>query len=388
MCRRADSVPFLVLQAKKSSDVHLFRYMVVKTFLISGTPLNRLKWFRPLMEQLAGDKNLTDCSHMATYIPHVEKHEVEILKNEIGGKFLGISFDGTSRVGEAINLVGRFCNSDFNLQYRLLQFKTAQHHLNGAQFASLITRVLCTDLGVQPEMLVCMSRDSVLVNGAACRILSTSPFHAAENQLCISHTLNNVGSRMKFDVLTEFMTPWLELVGGRNPHRGAQVLWREAVAPQAVPGYSKTRWHSVGEIQIVLAENFEKLLPFVAQLNARGWGDATRKKLTELLADRSKREVLRLQLAAVRDMQVLDTPLYASACVAMLPCVLIFPYACLLRRCLSRLLTSLKGMDWSCSSCTTALRPSDILDRCAATAVQSSPMLMLCSDTASPSARA
>lgn len=260
-------------QAKKSSEVHLFRYKVARTFLISGTPMNRLKYFRPLLEQLVGDKSLTDVSHMKTYIPHIEKTEMEFLKSEIGGHFLGIAFDGTSRVGEAINVVGRFCISEFVLQYRLLRFQTAQAHLNAAQFSSLITRVLCTDLGMEPEMLVCISRDSVLVNGAACRMLCTSPFHAAENQLCISHTLNNVGSRIKFGVLSEFMTPWLELVGGRNPHRGAQALWRAAVAPQVVPGYSKVRWHSLAEIQIMLAENFDKIAPFVAQLEERGETD-------------------------------------------------------------------------------------------------------------------
>lgn len=292
------------MQAKKATDVHLFRYKVLRTFLISGTPLNRLKYFRPLFEQLVGDKTLTDVSHMTAYIPHIEKHEFDLLKHEIDGVFLGISFDGTSRLGEAINLVGRFCSRDFNLQNRLLQFKTTQNHLNGAQFASLVTRVLCSDLGFQPEMVVCISRDSVLVNGAACRLLTTSPFYAAENQMCISHTLNNVGSRIKFDVLSEFMTPWLELVGGRNPHRGAQAMWKAAVAPQVVPGYSKVRWHSLAEIQIVLAENFDQLDPFVAQLNARGWGDATRKKLTELLADRTSCATLKRQLAAMRDMQV------------------------------------------------------------------------------------
>lgn len=291
-------------QAKKSAEVHLFRYKTVKTFLISGTPLKRLKYFRPLLEQLVGDKSLTDRSHMTTYIPQIEKQEMALLKNEIDGAFLGISFDGTSRLGEAINLVGRFCSHDFNLQYRLLRFQTAQAHLNAAQFASLITRILCTDLGIAPELLICISRDSVLVNGAACRMLTTSPFHAAETQLCISHTLNNVGSRITFDVLSEFMTPWLELVGGRNPHRGAQALWRAAVAPQAVPGYSKVRWHSLAEIQVVLAENFDKLRPFVAQLDERGIGDATRKKLQDVLDDRTKCSSLQLQLAAIRDMQV------------------------------------------------------------------------------------
>lgn len=103
------------------------------------------------------------------------------------------------------------------------------------------------------------------------------------------------------------MTSWLELVGGRNPHRGAQALWRATVAPQPVPGYSKVRWHSLAEIQIVIAENFDKLDRFMAQLDERCYGEATRQKLRAIL---EKRKCLKLQLAAVRDLQSLIRTTY------------------------------------------------------------------------------
>lgn len=91
-------------------------------------------------------------------------------------------------------------------------------------------------------------------------------------------------------------------------------MWRAAIAPKRVPGYSKTRLHSVAEIQIMLAENFNQLQPFVAHLEARGIGDATRKKLQEVLVDRTKCASLKLELAAMRDMQViLCLPLDVSA---------------------------------------------------------------------------
>lgn len=282
---------------------------MVETLLLSGTPLNRLPFFRPLLEHFA-DKTLTDSSHMASYIPRIEERELQTLKKEIRGEFLGISFDGTTRLGEAINIVGRFCLPEFELRTRLLRFQTAQGHLNAKQLASLITRVMCTDLSVPPENVVCISRDSVLVNGAACRILIDSPFGAAENQLCISHTLNNVGSRIKFALLSEFMTAWLELVGGRSPHRGAQALWRTAVAPQRVPGYSKVRWHSLAEIEVVIAENFDKLDEFMARLDTLVIGDATRQKLHDVLDTPDKRERLKRELAAIRDIQTLIRTTY------------------------------------------------------------------------------
>lgn len=60
----------------------------------------------------------------------------------------------------------------------------------------------CTELGVLPEKLVRMSRDRVLVNGAANRPLQQCVLFCAERQLRIAHTLNNVGCRFDFQVLS------------------------------------------------------------------------------------------------------------------------------------------------------------------------------------------
>lgn len=271
---------------------------------MSGTPFHRLEFFRPLLESV-GDFSLTDESHLKTYIPLIETQEVETLKRELKGEFIGISFDGTSRLGEALNITGRFCDSSFQLHSRLLRFVTAKVHLKAPQLASLITTALCAELSVPPTHVVCISRDSASVNGAACTLLTGSTFAYSENVLCISHTLNNVGSRIHFDVLSSFMTPWLELVGGRNPHRGAQSLWRQTVAPRSVPGYSQVRWHSLAEIQFVLAEEFDKLASFLTNLDTLGYGEATRAKLHTILDDPHTCRTLKLQLAAMRDIRAL-----------------------------------------------------------------------------------
>lgn len=265
--------------------------------------------FRPLFEWFGA--SVTDHSHLAsTYIPKIEQREFTLLKQELADAFIGISFDGTSRLGEAINIVGRFCSEKFDIHTRLLRFITSKLHLKGAQFCALILRVMCTELGLQPENVVSMSRDSVLVNGAACKLLKESIFHCADVQLCISHTLNNVGSRIDFELLSRFMTPWLELVGGRNPHRGARALWRAAVSPEQVPGYSAVRWHAAAEIQFVMARNFEKLDGFLQSLDEHGYGDATRKRLHEIFDPACSRLTLKLQLAAVLDMEVLVKTTY------------------------------------------------------------------------------
>lgn len=232
---------------------------IVQAFLISGTPLNCLEYFASLLERAY--LLLASTTHLAaTYIPRVEEMEFKRLKEEVADKFIGIAFDGTSRLGEAVNITARYCSSDVRLQTRLVRFLTAHVHLNNAAvFASIITRALRTELSVCPEQVACFSRDSVLVNGAACQLLMQIPFTCAENQLCITHTHNNVGSRINFDVLREVMTPWLKLVGGSNPHQGANKGLVAGCCSSAGPriGYSSTWWYSLAEIQFFIAENFQ-----------------------------------------------------------------------------------------------------------------------------------
>lgn len=83
--------------------MHVFRFRVVQTFLLAGVPLARLSTFRPLIEQ--SGFALCDESHLAaTYIPRIEEREFSQLRVELSDQFIGISFDGTSRLGEAVNV--------------------------------------------------------------------------------------------------------------------------------------------------------------------------------------------------------------------------------------------------------------------------------------------
>lgn len=281
----------------------------MQSFLLSGTPLFRLPYFKPVLEK--DGFTLPSASNLAaTYIPRIEQRELQRVQEEIAGEYVGVAFDGTSRLGEALSITGRVCTEDFVVKLRLLRLITSKLHVNASQLASLISTVLCTELRLPSHMVVCFSRDSVLVNASACRLLTQSPFTAAENLMCIAHTLNNVGSRIHFDVVHEFMTPWLELVGGRSPHRGAQALWRATVRPTQVPGFSNVRWHSKAEIEFVLAEHFDRLHPFLARLDELGYGDATRQKMNDILNDGAKSKRLGLQLAAMLDMKILVSTTY------------------------------------------------------------------------------
>lgn len=150
-----------------------------------------------------------------------------------------------------------------------------------------------------------ITRDSASVNGNACRRMGGNPFTNSLQLMCASHTLNNAGDHAHLPTLKEWMTQWLELVGGRDPHRGAQSLWKASVAPAVVPGYSKTRWYSKAEISFTIAENFHVLDDFMNELDELEYGDATRKKMRAMLDDSSVRDQLQLELAGLLDVRCL-----------------------------------------------------------------------------------
>lgn len=269
---------------------------------MSGTPLERLPYFKHLIERGAGA--LTDNSHLAaTYIPKIEAEQVSLVSEELRSESFSIQFDGTTRLGEAIVCVARFCNSAFQLRTRLIMLKTTLKHVKGRQLASIITELICTTLRLSATHMVSIARDSASVNGKACRRLCQNPFTSSLQLLCICHTLNNAGARVNLPTLNEWMTPWLELVGGRDPHKGAQSLWKEMVAPRTVPGFSKTRWYSKAEIQFVLAEHFDKLSEFLDELDDLEYGDATRKKLRSMFDSPQQQRKLQLELAAMLDLK-------------------------------------------------------------------------------------
>lgn len=60
--------------------------------------------------------------------------------------------------------------------------------------------------------------------------------------------------------------------------------------------------HTKAEIEFVLAQHFEKLPGFLRELDQRGYGEATRRKLADIIKDsKEKSGLLKLQLAAMLD---------------------------------------------------------------------------------------
>ena len=78
----------------------------MNAFLKSGTPLNRVEYFRGIFEE-AGFA-LTSQSNMRQPILFILEEEYKFVAKEEMGKDLSIIFDGTKRDGEALVVLVRF----------------------------------------------------------------------------------------------------------------------------------------------------------------------------------------------------------------------------------------------------------------------------------------
>ena len=82
-----------------SMKCRIFRIKVLTTFLKAGVPLNRLDVFRPLLEE--SGIRLTNRT-MTQLIPVIQEEGKKRKKGEITGQELSLTFDGTTRSGEAL----------------------------------------------------------------------------------------------------------------------------------------------------------------------------------------------------------------------------------------------------------------------------------------------
>lgn len=84
----------------------IYRIKVVSSFLKAGVPLAKIDSFRDVFEdhgyRLACRRTMSD------HIPFIRLHEISLIKDEMAERNIGILFDGTTRLGEALAIVVRF----------------------------------------------------------------------------------------------------------------------------------------------------------------------------------------------------------------------------------------------------------------------------------------
>ena len=273
------------------TDTHVYRWRVMESMMYAGIPPAKIDMLRHLLEREGHP--LTGANHLKmTFIPLIEERETKNIVKELMGQHFALIFDGTTRLGEAINMVTRSITNNFEILMRLVAFKTTKVHTTGEQLCRLILKTLQRDLGIDLDYCVAYARDSCSTNGTAVAGLLPHSVNAV-SMLCFPHTLHNTGKHLNLPVLDEFMTPWLQLVAQPG---AARLRWK-AILGVPVVSFSKVRWWSRWEIMNQIGMNFGSVPDFLAGLDADDIGDATTRKMLEVLTN--QRAELELELAAV-----------------------------------------------------------------------------------------
>lgn len=303
--------------AKHHTQLHLSlypdscsRYEVVQYFMNAGLAFSAIDKLRPILTK--PETPITNSCHMAReYVPLVHQAEMRKIKDEIQGQFLGVIFDGTSRMGEVVAIVARWCDESFVLHQRAVSAPTLKTHANGETLARLINTVMVKQYDVGDELtestdtrahIVGFTRDSAAVNGAAVRVLNVL-HDLSVDVLCVSHTLDNVGEHIAFSNVTTFMAAWLQVA--QSPR--ARDIWRYH-ATESMKTYSNTRWWSKCEVQNDIFARFSCLEPFVKDLQDTHTCVASIPILRSFINDENK-FWLQLCLAACKD---ISTPLISA----------------------------------------------------------------------------
>ena len=289
-------------QATVSTATQLYRWRVVEACLYAGIPMEKIDHLRELLER--GGTALTDSHNLKALVPKIETFELERLRKELVGQRVCVIYDGTTRLGECIAVLLRWCPPGFKtIEQRLVALRTTKTHMDGDELGALINTILGTTCRVQTINVVCGARDSCATNGKAMRNLEPMYINM-EGILCISHTLSHCGEHVELPTLHEFMTPWLGLV---QNHPSARSIWK-ALLGGAMKGYSPIRWCSREEVSNELSKNFGMLPKFIDTLLADEIGDKLPKKMKAILDAHS--ETLKLELACNLDLEPIISTCY------------------------------------------------------------------------------
>lgn len=273
------------------TNQRVHRFHVTELFLKAGIPLSKVDTLRPVLEN---KYRITSPSHLRELIPAILEEEQLQIVAEIKGRQISLIFDGTTRLGEAIGIVARFVDKEWNIQQRLIRLHTVAKPVNAPQLAQVINQCIATKLQHPAELIIAFMRDGASVNSAAVRALSVF-YPNSLDVVCFSHTINNVGHRFVFPLLQEFTRLWISLFAHSAR---VKLAWKERTGT-SMRSHSETRWWSKWELLSQVSLYFGDVAPFLQQLP--DVSASTTQQLLAIIQHPERSRQLRLELAAVVD---------------------------------------------------------------------------------------
>ena len=274
-------------------DMRLYRYELVGALLKVGIPLLKVDILRPFLEKYG--HRLTSRNHLAEFIPMIRQREIDLLKSEVAANSaFSVIFDGSTRLGEALVIVVRYIDKDWNIRQRLLKLEVLAKSMNAEQLAQRLIQCLAVEYGIQPNQLLAAMRDGASINEAGLRQVMFF-FPNILNVICFSHTSDNVGKYFKFSVLETFSRSWNTMFS-LSP--AARLLWKTRTGT-AMKLHSKTRWWSKWEVVNHVMDFFGDVEPFLRESD--NLSPVCRANLLEIFGDPATARDLEIELAAIID---------------------------------------------------------------------------------------
>ncbi|CAM9898340.1 unnamed protein product, partial [Phaeothamnion confervicola] len=242
----------LVSGSSLTPDTIKLRMRVVQVFAESGTPLHRVPYFRPLLEELSGLR-LTDVSELRRMVPNLLKIEENRLSEELAGKKVAIVFDGTTRTHEVFAVVARFMDGDGRVQQRLIEQAFYKAAFNAGDLARVIAFKLMK-WDVEYDDVIAFISDRCATNLAA--IGALKPFYRSAMMIgCESHTFDNCGKKI---VDAKVVDQYLAVVGLVGHSHKMREYFKVEVG-SAPPMYCQTRRWSRRELLQWIMDNWDRL---------------------------------------------------------------------------------------------------------------------------------
>ena len=236
---------------------------------------------------------LTDRSHLMNLLPFVANEEHARVKNAVSGENVSLTFDGTTRAGEALAIILRHVTSDFCIKQYLVKLQMLVKSMTGEELARELISCLSVSYGVKPESLLASMHDRASTNDVAMRTVKIV-YPSVVDIGCYSHTIDLAGNHFKTEILSSFISLWVSLFS-HSPK--AKFLWMVKTG-MSVESYSATRWWSQWEMMKQLMLLYGDVDSFVTSLEG---SHATKSKLLNILHDADARSVLEIELAAIVD---------------------------------------------------------------------------------------
>ena len=131
-----------------------YRLEVVTEFLKAGIPIAKTDMLRSLLEK--NGYRLTGNSNPGQYVSMALKQEIEQIKQELEmpgqvglTRDISVIFDGSTRQGEAIAIIVRFMDNDWNITLRLVRIQVCSKSVNANELAQVLNQCLSVEYGVR-----------------------------------------------------------------------------------------------------------------------------------------------------------------------------------------------------------------------------------------------